>query len=58
MEGNAALIAVFNRLADYSDDPLKKKMNQLYRCNSFLLQKDNKGHPRDGGGEEVYMYVL
>jgi hypothetical protein len=46
-----SLIAVFNRLADSDDSPQKK----LYRCNSFLLQKDNNGHPRDGGGGELYM---
>jgi hypothetical protein len=28
-------------------------------CNSFLLQKDNKGHPRDGeAGGSVYVSVV
>lgn len=48
-----SLIAVFNRLADWEDPPQKK----LNRCNSFLLQKDNNGHPRDGGGT-VYVSVV
>jgi hypothetical protein len=31
----------------------------LYRCNSFLLQKDNKGHPREMVGRgSVYVSVV
>jgi hypothetical protein len=39
-----SLIAGFNRLTHSIE-------NILYRCNSFLLQKDSNGHPRDGERE-------
>ena len=48
-----SLIAVFNRAAWRLGRPPSKKKKD--RCNSFLAaKKDNKGHPRDGGGR-VYV---